>query len=70
MCIAGEMITGQVAVSTVVVKRSSAIPAATLARKDAVAGATTMRSADLARDTCLTLSTSVKRPGSTIWTLL
>ena len=45
VCIAGATTTGQLAVSTVVVSRSSAIPAETLARNDAVAGATTIASA-------------------------
>ena len=70
MCMAGARITGQVAVNTVVVKRSSAIPADTFARKDAVAGATTIRSADFARATCFTPSTSVNRSGSITCTLL
>ena len=70
MCIAGAIATGQLAVRTVVVRRSSAIPAVTFATKDAVAGATTIRSALLASETCFTLSTSVKRSGSTISTLL
>ena len=70
VCIAGAITIGQVAVRTVVVRRSSAIPADTFAINEAVAGATTTRSADLASATCLTASTSEKRSGSTSTTLL
>ena len=65
VCIAGATTTGQVAARTVVVSKSSAIPEAIFARKDAVAGATTIRSADLATAMCFTCSTSVNRSGST-----
>ena len=66
VCMAGATITGQVAARTVVVRRSSAIPEVIFARNEAVAGATTTRSADLAKAMCFTWSTSVKRSGSTI----
>ena len=66
VCIAGATTTGHVAAKTVVVSRSSAIPALIFAMKDAVAGATTIRSADLAKAMCFTWSTSENRSGSTI----
>ena len=66
VCMAGATITGQVAASTVVVRRSSAIPDVIFAINDAVAGATTTRSADFAKAICFTWSTSVNRSGSTI----
>ena len=68
VCMAGATITGHVAARTVVVSRSSAIPEVIFAKNDAVAGATTTRSADLAKAMCFTWSTSVNRSGSTIET--
>ena len=59
---------GHVAARTVVVRRSSAIPVASFAMKDAVAGATTTNSADFEIAMCFTWSTSVNRSGSTIET--
>ena len=65
---AGARTTGHVAARTVVVSKSSAMPAASLAMNEAVAGATTINSADFEIAMCLTWSTSVKRSGSTIET--
>ncbi len=57
VCIAGANTTGQRAVSSVLVSRSSARPCAALASRSAVAGATTTRSADWPIRTCGTSST-------------
>ena len=52
---AGQTIFGQAVASRTVLSRSSASPQAALARMFAVAGATTSRSAQLARAICSTL---------------
>ena len=59
VCMAGAMTTGQRAVSSVLVSRSSARPCAARASRSAVAGATTTRSACWPRRTCGTSWTSV-----------
>ena len=58
VCIAGASTTGQVAVSTVALSRSSARPAAIRASRSAVAGAIRTRSASSAWRTWLTAWTS------------
>ena len=62
VCIAGANTTGQRAVSSVVVSRSSACPWAARATRSAVAGATTTRSADCPIRTCGTSWTSSQTP--------
>src|SRR6266702_3544414 len=52
VCMAGANMTGQRAVSSVVVSKSAASPCAALARRSAVAGATTTRSACRPISTC------------------
>ena len=58
VCIAGASTTGHVAVSSVLVSRSSASPCAALASRSAVAGATTTSSAARPMRTCGTSRTS------------
>ncbi len=59
VCMAGANATGHRAVSRVLVSRSSARPWAAFARRSAVAGATTTRSADCPMRTCGTSCTEV-----------
>ncbi|MFO7988576.1 MAG: acetate--CoA ligase family protein, partial [Desulfotignum sp.] len=63
VCIAGTTSTGQVAISMVAPRRSSASPWAAFARKFAVAGATTTRSAHCPSPTC-----SVGSSQTVVWT--
>src|SRR5258705_8698139 len=67
VCIAGTSTTGQRAVSSVFVSRSSASPCAALASRSAVAGATTTRSAHWPIATCGTSCTSAHTPVATGW---
>ena len=67
VCIAGTISTGQRAVSSVPVSRSSAIPWAARASRSAVAGATTTRSAVWPILTCGTAGTSENTPVATGW---
>ena len=64
---AGAYSTGHLAVSSVAVSRSSAIPAAARAIRSAVAGATTTRSADWPSRTCGTSETPVHTSAVTGW---
>ena len=57
VCMAGAIMIGQVAVSRVLVRRSSASPWVALAMRSAVAGTTSTRSADLPSRTCGTACT-------------
>ena len=67
VCMAGANSTGQRAVSSVAVSRSSARPATARANRSAVAGATTTRSASWPIRTCGTSWTSSKTPVCTGW---
>ena len=67
VCMAGAKTTGQRAVSSVLVSRSSARPWAALASMSAVAGATTTRSAPCPMRTCGTSWTSSQTSVETGW---
>ena len=67
VCMAGARSTGQVAVSSVLVSRSSARPCAARASRSAVAGATTTRSAVRPMATCGTSCASLHTSVTTGW---
>ena len=67
VCMAGAYRTGHLAVSSVAVSRSPAIPAAARAIRSAVAGATRTRSADCPSRTCGTSATPVQASVVTGW---